>query len=282
MRTIIEEGLEFTFTEEWEASQFDQWSFYRGQFARFGDAEIVCTKEGCRGVAQCGVCNARRIAGNRGVDILAIGPNSVCWLIEIKDYRKTRVTNFAFLADEVALKVRDTLSCLVAAQRNANLEAEKTQAVQALRCSSMRVVLHLEVPPSNRPLSPANTQRARALHEWFAHSSTPESPTSLTRHRVGDLRECTRWRVGLVGRPVPAHLSSVLDPRALHDSPKIAGRSRLLQAAGQGCPRRRGLRPPTVCNPNAKRSSKSGKSRRLRNRPGRGSRVDGPEVGAVI
>lgn len=160
MPIIIEEGLEFTFTKEWEASQFDRWSFYRGQFARFGDCEIVCSKEGCRGVARCGVCNTKRIAGNRGVDILAIGPKSVCWLIEIKDYRKTRVTNFTSLADEVALKVRDTLSCLVAAHLNANHEAEKTRAEQALGCSSMRVVLHLEVPPINRTLSPANTQRA--------------------------------------------------------------------------------------------------------------------------
>lgn len=160
MRTIIEEGLEFTFTKEWEATQFDRWSFYRGQFARFGDCEIVCAKEGCRGIAQCGVCNSKRIAGNRGVDILAIDPNSICWLIEIKDYRKTRVTNFTYLADEVALKVRDTLSCLVAAQLNANLEEEKTRAAQALGCGSMRVVLHLEVPPGNRILSPANTRRA--------------------------------------------------------------------------------------------------------------------------
>ena len=160
MPTIREEALEFTFTEEWNVSQFDEWSFYRGQFARFGDSKIACNQEGCRGVVHCAVCKAKRIAGNRGIDILAIGPKSVCWLIEIKDYRTTRVTNFEFLADEVALKVRDTLSCLVAARLHANLAAEKAQADQALGCRFIRVVLHLEVPPSNRTLSPANTLRA--------------------------------------------------------------------------------------------------------------------------
>ena len=160
MPTITEGQLQFDFPAAWEASQFDRWSFYTGQFARFGESEIGCTKKGCHGVAHCDVCNTKRIAGNRGIDILAIGPSSECWLIEIKDYRNTLVTRFEFLADEVALKVRDTLSCLVAAKLNANLEAEKTRAVQALRCSSMRVVLHLEVPPSNRPLLPAETQRA--------------------------------------------------------------------------------------------------------------------------
>lgn len=160
MPTITAGQLQFDFPAAWEASQFDEWSFYTGQFARFGDSEIDCTKKGCHGVARCDVCNTKRIAGNRGIDVLAIEPSSVCWLIEIKDYRTTRVTRFEFLADEVALKVRDTLSCLVAAHLNASLLAEKTRAGMALRCSSMRVVLHLEVPPSNRPLLPVETQRA--------------------------------------------------------------------------------------------------------------------------
>jgi hypothetical protein len=158
--TIIEDRLKFTFRDGWNVSKFDEWSFYKGQFARVGEAQIHCRKEGCQGAAQCSVCRTKRIAGTRGIDILAIDPGSVCCCIEIKDYRSTRVTNYVFLADVVALKVRDTLSCLVAARINANDKVERDRATQALNCASMRVVLHLERPAVNSPLLPPKTQQA--------------------------------------------------------------------------------------------------------------------------
>ncbi len=167
MQTVIEDRLKFTFRDGWTVSKFDEWSFYRGQFSRIGDAQILC--KNCGGICRCGSCGTKRVAGTRGVDILAISPGSVCWLIEIKDYRLTRVTDFGFLGHVVALKVRDTLSCLVAARINANNDVERDQAGEALKCSAIYVVLHLERPADKRRLFPAKAdldnvrQRIRQL-----------------------------------------------------------------------------------------------------------------------
>lgn len=160
MPTITEEKLAFNFPAEWNASKFDEWSYYKGQFSRVGEAQILCKKKGCDGVVVCGVCQTKRVSGTRGVDILAIDPGSVCWNIEIKDYRTTRVKNFEFLADAVALKVRDTLSCLVVARFNANDGGERSSASQALACPMIRVVLHLEMSPTHSRLLSPKIQRA--------------------------------------------------------------------------------------------------------------------------
>ena len=123
--THITEGLlRFEFPNDWTASKFDEWRFYRKQFIRIGNA-----------VSTCGACSNQRDAGVKAIDILAIGPGSVCWQIEIKDYRRTKTSNFLFLADEVAIKVRDTLACLAAARLNATESDEKRTAQKALRCS---------------------------------------------------------------------------------------------------------------------------------------------------
>lgn len=152
MQEIIEDQLRFTFRDGWTVSKFDDWSFYKGQFSRIGDAQILC--KNCGGICQCGSCGTKSVAGTRGIDILAISPGSVCWLIEIKDYRLTHVTDFKFLGHAVALKVRDTLACLVAARINANIDDERDQARAALKCSVICVVLHLERPAGKRRLFP--------------------------------------------------------------------------------------------------------------------------------
>lgn len=159
--TVREGSLEFQFPEGWSASKFDEWSFYRGQFARVGDARMNCNRKGCGRAVQCVACGAKRVAGNRGIDILAIDPeSSTCRLIEVKDYRSTRTSDFEFLADVVALKVRDTLACLAAARWNAPVEQERDQARSALTCESLRIVLHLEVPRARGSLDAPSTPRA--------------------------------------------------------------------------------------------------------------------------
>jgi hypothetical protein len=70
------------------------------------------------------------------------------------------VTNFEFLADAVALKVRDTLSCLVVARFHSSEASEREGASQALACRDIRVVLHLEMPPTHNRLLNPKTQRA--------------------------------------------------------------------------------------------------------------------------
>lgn len=161
MPTITEGQLRFEFPDGWQASKFDEWSFYRNQFNRLASAEIVCSN--CERELICSVCGAKRVAGTKGVDILALQTTQTCWQIEIKDYRTTRVGTFESLADEVALKVRDTMSALVAARLNAHDADEKRTAASALRCRSLRVVLHLEQPVLRSRLQSKATRRANVL-----------------------------------------------------------------------------------------------------------------------
>ena len=118
--TEIEEGdLTFSFPDHCEAGRYDGWAFYRNQF---------------QAVA----------GGSKAVDILCIA-DGVAWLVEIKDYRRHWRTKSTDLCDEVATKVRDTLSGLAAASANANDADEKALARPALSMRR-RVALHLEQP----------------------------------------------------------------------------------------------------------------------------------------
>ncbi len=129
MASITEGNLQFAFPNEWQATTFDSWSFYRNQF------QSVC-------------------GGSKAVDLLAIEPTACAWTIEVKDYRQHRRTKTIDLAEEVAVKVRDSLAALAAANVNANDSHERSMAHAALRCPRFRVVLHLEQPAKHSRLFP--------------------------------------------------------------------------------------------------------------------------------
>ena len=129
MPGITEGNLTFEFPDTWQVTTFDKWGFYLNQF------QSVCE-------------------GAKAVDLLAVEPRECFWSIEVKDYRQHRRTKTIDLAEEVALKVRDSLSGLVAARVNANDAAEKGLAEAALRCPRLRVVLHLEQPAKHSKLFP--------------------------------------------------------------------------------------------------------------------------------
>jgi len=129
MNPISEGSLKFTFPADWKAEKYEGWIFYRNQF------QSVC-------------------GGAKAVDILAMDTNQCLWLIEIKDYRQHSRTKVIKLADEVAMKVRDTLAGLAAAQCNANDENEKTFARCALGVHRLKVVLHIEQPAKHSKLFP--------------------------------------------------------------------------------------------------------------------------------
>ena len=120
MTEIKEGNLTFSFPDRCEAGKYDDWSFYRNQF---------------QSVA----------GGSKAVDILCLA-DDVAWLVEIKDYRQHPQTKPSDLCDEVARKVRDTLSGLAAASANANDPDEKTLACRALAMRRWRVALHIEQP----------------------------------------------------------------------------------------------------------------------------------------
>ena len=126
--TITEDKLSFSFPAEMKATKYDDWSFYRNQFnAAFG--------------------------GTKATDLIAIDGDTT-WLVEIKDYRQHRRTKPIELGDEIAIKMRDTLAGLTAAQCNANEASEKQFARNALKAKKLRVVLHLEQPQKHSRLFP--------------------------------------------------------------------------------------------------------------------------------
>lgn len=128
MIEIIEGSLVFSFSDDATVSKYDEWSFYRNQFnAAFG--------------------------GMKAVDLLYVAKRRT-WLIEIKDYRTSRRTKTIDLGEEIALKIRDTLAGLCAAQCNANDEKEKTTAAAALKNQTLKIVLHLEQPLKHSKLFP--------------------------------------------------------------------------------------------------------------------------------
>ena len=127
--TEIEVGdLTFSFPEECRATKYDDWAFYRNQF---------------QSVA----------GGSKAVDILCLAGGAAC-LIEVKDYRQHRRTKLIDLGDEVAGKVRDTLSGLAAASANANNNDERALAQRMLAQRRWRVVFHLEQPRVRSRLRP--------------------------------------------------------------------------------------------------------------------------------
>ena len=125
----IEEGdLKFSFLGRCEVGKYEQWSFYRNQF---------------QSVA----------GGSKAVDILCL-VDDAAWLIEIKDYRQHPRTKSTDLGDEIASKVRDTLSGLAAASANANHNDERSLAQRMLAKRRWRVTLHLEQPLVKSRLRP--------------------------------------------------------------------------------------------------------------------------------
>lgn len=129
MPTIAEGQLTFAFPSRWQTSKLDEWSFYEKQFQK------VC-------------------GGAKAVDVIAVNAQACFWIIEVKDYRRNPRTKTIDLAEEVALKVRDSLAALVAAQFHATDAAERSLASAALRCRGLRVVLHLEQPRKHSKLFP--------------------------------------------------------------------------------------------------------------------------------
>jgi hypothetical protein len=123
------DGLNFDFSDNWQVSQYDVWSFYRNQVSRMW-------------------------SGIKALDLLAVDPNKTAWLIEVKDYRQQQRTKPSDLGDEVAHKVFDTLAALIPAKNCASDAGEKQIARAVTLAHSLRVVLHLEQPVKHSKLRP--------------------------------------------------------------------------------------------------------------------------------
>ena len=153
------DGIAFDFPERWEVSRYDDWAFYRRQFAR--------------------------IVGVKAVDLLALGSDRSVWLVEVKDYRAHPRTKPSDLHEEVARKVLDTLAALLPCSLSAPDQGEKSFAQKALETSpgkQLRVALHLEQPARHsklfpRAIDPADVQQKlrRLLKPVDPHPVVDES-----------------------------------------------------------------------------------------------------------
>lgn len=134
---IIENRLTFVFPDGARSTKYDDWSHYRNQFGKaFG--------------------------GTKAVDIVYL-EDAVTWLIEVKDYRQQVRTKPTELHDEMAHKVRDTLAGLISAGLHANDADERQLGRSAVRCSRIRVVLHLEQTNTPSRLFPLAVNPANVL-----------------------------------------------------------------------------------------------------------------------
>ena len=105
----------------------DDWAYYQNQFSQYFDqVKYVCKK--CRAEILCPACKTKKAAGVKAVGIVAVDQMSTVWLIEVKDYRFHERTKAIDIADEIAIKVRDSLAMFLAAAMNANNTNEKTMA----------------------------------------------------------------------------------------------------------------------------------------------------------
>ncbi|MCY4330993.1 MAG: hypothetical protein OXC96_00455 [Cyanobacteria bacterium MAG CAR1_bin_15] len=138
MTEITEGALTFSFRTGCQVSKYDDWSFYRKQFQSIA-------------------------GGSNAIDILCV-EGDTSWLIEIKDYRQHPRTKPINIADELAIKVRDTLAGLAAAAKVAN-DGERELAQKALATSQWMVVLHLEQPAMGSRLRPKPIDPATVLQK---------------------------------------------------------------------------------------------------------------------
>jgi hypothetical protein len=127
MPTLNVDGLNFTFPQTWQASKYDEWSFYRTQFGKQGN-------------------------GIKAVDVLALSDAEQAFLIEVKDYRHPETEKPSQLPEAIATKVLHTLAAMLPAKLHGNDPAEQQLAAAILACASLKVIAHIELPPNHRPV----------------------------------------------------------------------------------------------------------------------------------
>lgn len=127
-KTLREGRLAFNFSNVDFATKYDDWVHYRNQYN-----------------SACG--------GSKAVDFVVL-KDGVTWLIEVKDYRSGDRTKSIDLADEVMLKVRDTMAGLVSTHFVGTRASEAEVASAAISSSQLRVCLHLEQPKKPSRLFP--------------------------------------------------------------------------------------------------------------------------------
>lgn len=129
------DGLTFSFPAGWDATKYDEWSFYRNQFSRQKN-------------------------NIKAVDVLAISLSQDAYLVEVKDYRRPDTVPPSELAETIANKVLDTLAAMLPAKLHANDPNERRIAGAILACASLHVVAHIEQPARHQQvIDPADIKQ---------------------------------------------------------------------------------------------------------------------------
>lgn len=127
MKLVDVDGFKFSFNDDWSVEKYDEWTYYKKSF------------QGVR-------------LGVKAVDLLALSPERVLFLIEVKDYRAFPRTKASDIGLEVSCKVFDTLAALLPAKLRATSLEESRFALRALASVGLRIVLHLEQPEKHSKL----------------------------------------------------------------------------------------------------------------------------------
>ena len=118
---VIIDGHRLAFPKGWQVLKYDDSGFHRNQFQSFA-------------------------GGSKAVDAVAVSPDGECWLIEVKDYRRSRRSKPETVFSEVAGKVRATLAGLATARIRANDADERQFCERTMRAATLRIALHLDQP----------------------------------------------------------------------------------------------------------------------------------------
>ena len=156
--------LTFRFPDDWHICRPESTSYYSRHFQNF-----------------CGGC--------REMDFVAFDPNNLTlWFIEVKDYDANSRTKQQNLADEVSIKTRDVLALLPVGgiRDNAISQPGHLQVrdfwQSARQATSMRVVLHCELPASTSKLFPGVKDSAN-LQTKLSQALRCVDPHPLFTHR---------------------------------------------------------------------------------------------------
>ena len=97
-KTFVEEKLKFVFGGAWQVQQYDAHGDYRNKL--------------------------HKLRGSKAVDFVGILRSGGCYLIEVKDFRGHQVDlkkrMAGALSEEIALKVRDSISGIIGAYRTSS------------------------------------------------------------------------------------------------------------------------------------------------------------------
>lgn len=135
--TLIEGSLSFDLEQVKFAEKYDDWRHYRSVF------NSACES-------------------SKAVDFV-VSKAGTLWLIEVKDYRRHARTKPSDLADEVVLKVRDTMAGLVSTAFVGIDRGEKNTSRSALSHRKLRILFHLEQPSKPSRLFPMSVDPAVIL-----------------------------------------------------------------------------------------------------------------------